>query len=106
MRRSLGILGRRPIRSMADVTADTAMSTLQRERIGQLEAELARLRETPPAAEPKPEPAPGSPGMAPFMWRVLRPVLRPFLWRLRTFLIGPVHDEMAAAAGGAGGDPD
>ena len=30
------------------------------------------------------------------LWRLVRPVVRPLLWRLRTFLTGPLRDEIAA----------
>jgi hypothetical protein len=27
-------------------------------------------------------------------WRVVRPIVRPIAWRLRSFFVGPLHDEV------------
>ena len=73
------------------ITADRALADVRLERILELEAPL-----TPdPAAQPVAA-APGPRGVLLAFWRLARPVLRPLLWRLRTFLTGPLRDEIAA----------
>jgi len=61
------------------------------EQVQRLQSELDRLR--PPASAA----APAQPrrAAARLAYRLLRPVLRPLAWRLRTFLLGHVRDELA-----------
>ncbi len=84
--------------------------------LGEMEAEIAALRQaTAPAAEPGPAAPPAVPAAPPppppmpartglrglvrrallLFYGLFRPVVRPLGWRLRSFLIGPLHEEMA-----------
>ncbi len=70
--------------------------TALRARVGELEALLGAAR---PASRPEPQQLTAQQkGPRSLKWSaygVVRPVVRPIAWRLRTFLIGPVRDEVA-----------
>jgi FkbM family methyltransferase len=73
------------------ITADRALADVRLERILELEAPLTpHPTAQPVAAAPRPR------SVLFAWWRLARPVLRPLLWRLRTFLTGPLRDEIAA----------
>lgn len=66
-----------------------ALASERLRRIEHLEAQLA----TASAASP---PAPPQRRIARLAYRLVRPIVRPLAWRLRSFLLGSVIDELAA----------
>ncbi len=95
------------------LAAVTALSERRAQVMAEMEADMAELRRAldkasaPPAPVAAPPPAapplpvsrqPGFRGMIRrvllSIYRLLRPVLRPPLWRIRSFLIGPLQQEL------------
>jgi FkbM family methyltransferase len=98
------------------LAAVTALSERRAQVMGEMEADIAELRRAlakmSAVAAPAPEPAvPATPAVPPPaprhsairrmarraglpVYRLLRPVVRPLVWRFRSFMIGPLQQEM------------
>ena len=104
------------------VAAVEQLNHARLKRIEELEAEVERLQQVPPAPPPEPEPAPEpdpdpdplpaaapepDPGFAPTrasgwqrrlalsLYRLVRPIVRPMAWRTRSFVTGDILRELA-----------